>query len=74
MQISCSIFLLSAYFSPLNFYPDVILEFFPAFFRDFFPQLSSQLFPQLYSGLFLDFLPIFPTAQSHVVYRRLILA
>ena len=74
MQISWSIFLLSAYFSPLNFYPDFILEFFPDFFRDFFPQLSSQLFPQLYSGLFLDFFRFLCTAQSHVVYRRLILA
>ena len=59
MQISCSIFLLSAFFSPLNFYPDLILEFFPDFFRDFFSRLSSQLLSQLYSRLFLYFFPDF---------------
>ena len=60
MQISCSVFILSTFFSPLNFYPDLILEFFP----DFFSRLSSQLLSQLYSRLFLYFFPIFSTAQS----------
>lgn len=70
MQISCSIFLLSALFSPLNFYPDLVLEFFADFFRDFFSRLSSQLLPQLYSRLFLYFFPDF----FHRTIPRLTLA
>ena len=65
LQILCSIFPFSTFFSPLSFFPDFFPNFFPDFFLDFF----LDFFPDFFSTFFSTFSRLFSRVFSRLSSR-----